>query len=190
MKVGSTPEGDGLGGLVNLCELGPGPEGVLIVRSRICSRVSRSLGNGEGFREPSVSISRTTAGVLILRSRRFKGGVDRIGDEASTSANRCEARDWGPGDIGASPGMATPFFPNTGCDVVLLLCSNCVGSWASCCGACLFILGPVSREPIKAANEMDFCRGLSVELDGLGRAGGGLSNGVFGREKSDVTGLL
>ena len=80
MKVGSTPEGDGLGGLVNLCELGPGPEGVLIVRSRVCSRVSRSLGNGEGLGEPSVSIfsalRRATAGVLILHSRRFKDGVD------------------------------------------------------------------------------------------------------------------
>ena len=54
----------------------------------------------------------------------------------------------------------------------------------------MFILGPVSREPIRAANEMDFCRGLSAELDGLGRAGGGLSAGVFGRGKSDVTGLL
>ena len=51
-------------------------------------------------------------------------------------------------------------------------------------------MGPVSCEPIKVANEMGFCRGSSVELDGLGRAGGGLSDGVFGRGKSDVTGLL
>jgi len=106
------------------------------------------------------------------------------------SANRGEARDWGPGDFGASPGMATPFFPNTGWGEVILLCSNCVGSWVSCCGACLFIMGPVSCEPIKAANEMGSRRGLSVELDGLGGAGGGLSDGVFGRGKSDVTGLL
>lgn len=118
MKVGSTPEGNGLGGLVNLCELGPGTEGVLIVRSRMCSRVSRSLGDGEGLEEPSVSIfsawRRATAGVLVLRSRRFKGGVDGIGNGTSMCANRGEARDWGPGDLGASPGMATPFFPNTG----------------------------------------------------------------------------
>jgi hypothetical protein len=86
--------------------------------------------------------------------------------------------------------MATPFFPNAGCgEVMLLLCSNCVGSWASCCGACLFILGPVSREPIRAASEVGPCRGPLAELDGLGGAGGALSDGVFGRGKSGVTGL-
>jgi len=87
--------------------------------------------------------------------------------------------------------MAIPFFPNTGCgEAILLLCSNCVGSWASCCGACLFILGPVSREPIKAANEMGSCCGLLVELDGLGGVGEGLSGWGFGRGKSGAAGLL
>ena len=58
-NVDPTLEGDGLDGPAYLCKLGPGPDGVLIVRSRMCSRISRSLGDGEGLGEPSDSIFST-----------------------------------------------------------------------------------------------------------------------------------
>lgn len=55
MKFGAKLGDDGLDELVYLCRLGPGPEGVLIVRSRMCSRTLRSFGNGEGLGELSDS---------------------------------------------------------------------------------------------------------------------------------------
>jgi len=59
VTAGSTLESDGLGGFTYLCRLGPGPEGVLIVRLRICSRVSRGTDVGDGLGELSDSIFST-----------------------------------------------------------------------------------------------------------------------------------
>ena len=58
-KAGSALESEGLVGLTNLCRLGPGPEGVLIVRLRICSRVSRGSNDSDGLGEFSDSIFST-----------------------------------------------------------------------------------------------------------------------------------
>ena len=53
------------------------------------------------------------------------------------------------------PGIATPPFPNTGWgDVIRVRCSNCVGSWASCCGACFLSRGPAPLPPMNCASDM------------------------------------
>lgn len=58
----------------------------------------------------------------------------------------------------AIPGIAMPPFPKTGCGVFVLGCMNCVGSWASACGACLLRRMPFPGAPIKVAREVDWAR--------------------------------
>jgi hypothetical protein len=46
-------------------------------------------------------------------------------------------------------------------------CTNCVGSCASCWGACLLSLGPVALPPMNAAKDIgsDFFDGRGVGVD-------------------------
>ena len=92
--------------------------------------------------------------MLIRRSRGVADELDDTADLASSSLIARDTTDAFP-PVPVMPGMATPPRPNTGCGVVTwVLCSNCVGSCASCWGACLFRRGPVARPPMKAARDM------------------------------------
>ena len=92
--------------------------------------------------------------MLIRRSRGVADELDDTADLASSSLIARDTTDAFP-PVPVMPGMATPPRPNTGCGVVTwVLCSNCVGSCASCWGACLVSRGPVAFPPINAASEM------------------------------------